>query len=604
MAMTKFNLVVNIEVAQHKGEDANLAEEGKENFLMGVFDGLGGRSAGYDGKTGGYIASKEASDISKRVLSQWRGKINPENAVQLQDDICQRLKYLADTHMPKTSSKLRGSLIEHKLCTTIAIASVLKQQGQDKVFEVDLAWMGDSRIYFLSPTKGLQQLTKDDLVTPKDAWEMLREDPPMSQYLTADMNPKWQIHFQHYKIEESGCFLACTDGCFQYFSAPWEFERLLLETLQESAGDKIANNNWQELISKRYAEIKQDDVSLILYSVGFNGIKNLKNSYKQRFEELQKKFIYPSGNSDYDRLHNLWSEYRIDYESYFKCFEQYKLVQSSQAERLQNESSISEDSSTPDWFKKLSELSKNKAAAKAEEIQKYLEYAWDDYSKNDFEKAEKWCQKALSINAYHSECQYILGLIDTNLALRQSDAFHKREIFKQAATKLESAVEWAGSKLNTLSYCIELYKTLGYLYYQLSQGEKSVNYYQKCFQEYIFDNSQPISIKDWADHLEAFYRSVKLIESDSQYKAIQQCIVFCRNFIVFVPYISHAHFYYVIAILEEIRGDLNAAWQNIQRASDIYDSSFSHPEVDYEQIQKVKQKAQEIQNKSRFRRNY
>ncbi|MGB8691668.1 MAG: protein phosphatase 2C domain-containing protein, partial [Microcoleus sp.] len=300
--MTKFNLVVNIEVAEDKGEDANLAEDFGQTFLMGVFDGLGGRSAGYGGKTGGRIASEESSQISKTFFKQWHGEIKPENVIQLQQQICRSLKIKADTNMPKTSSRLKGSLVEHKLCTTIALASIPKQKGQERIFEANLAWMGDSRIYFLSPTKGLQQLTKDDLVTSKDALEMLRQDPPMSQYLTADINPTWQIHFQHYEIEGSGCFLACTDGCFQYFSAPWEFEKLLLEMLSKSEGDTMEKNTWQQLIKQRYTEIKQDDVSLILYPVGFNGIKHLKSSYQKRLQYLQENFMAPTANARYEDL--------------------------------------------------------------------------------------------------------------------------------------------------------------------------------------------------------------------------------------------------------------------------------------------------------------
>ena len=39
MIMSKFNFVVNIEVAEDKGEDANLAQDFGKTFLMGVFDG-------------------------------------------------------------------------------------------------------------------------------------------------------------------------------------------------------------------------------------------------------------------------------------------------------------------------------------------------------------------------------------------------------------------------------------------------------------------------------------------------------------------------------------------------------------------------------------
>ena len=413
--MNKYNFVVNIEVAEDKGEDDNLAEHFERFFLMGVFDGLGGASAGYDGKTGGRIASAEASQITKEFFQQWYGEITPENVIELQNKICQSLKHKADNNMPK--SRLKGTLLQHRLCTTIALASIPKQQGQEKIkiLETDLAWMGDSRIYFLSPTKGLQQLTKDDLKTPKDALEILRQDPPMSQCLTADISPESQIHFQHYKIEETaGCFLACTDGCFQYFSAPWEFEKLLLETLFQSTGDTINKNNWQKLIFQKYTEIKQDDVSLIFYATGFDSIKNLRKSYRERLQYLQENFIAPTANTRYEDLQVLWGKYRIDYEYYFQFTHEIQPITNSHPP-------VSD---------------KQKAAAKDREIHNLLQQANDCYQKNQLKEAEDLCNQVDNLIKDHPE---------------------------------------NSEKL------LELLRDLGFIYYRLNQPEKAVYYYQKIF---------------------------------------------------------------------------------------------------------------------------
>jgi hypothetical protein len=272
--------------------------------------------------------------------------------------------------MRTTSSRLKGSLVEHKLCTTIALASISKQQNQDKTFEVNLAWMGDSRIYFLSPTEGLQQLTKDDLVTPKDAFEMLRQDPPMSQYLTADINPKWQIHFQSHTFQEQGCFLACTDGCFQYFSAPWEFERLLLETLDNSKSDSQAKDSWKDLIKQKYTEIKQDDVSFVIYPVGFQKISAIKDVYQNRLGYLQENFI--SDTNNYDELKNLWEKYKPDYEHYLPS--------------IQN-------------------------VPQEAEIKKLLDDAESCHKNHQFEEGEKLCEQVLKLQPHNSDAKYLLEII-------------------------------------------------------------------------------------------------------------------------------------------------------------------------------------------------
>ena len=405
MLMT-FDALVDLEVAENKGEDANLRETYKQTeiYLIGVFDGLGGRSAGYGGQTGGRIASKRASEISKEFFKQWNGKITSDNAIQLQDKICQALKKDADDHnMRTTSSRLKGSLVEHKLCTTIALASIPKQQTTGNSFKVDLAWMGDSRIYFLSPTKGLQQLTKDDLVTPKDAFEMLRQDPPMSQYLTADINPKWQIHFQSHTFQEQGCFLACTDGCFQYFSAPWEFERLLLETLSDSKGTTKETNTWKYLIEQKYTEIKQDDVSLIIYPVGFPKTSDIKDVYQKRLEYLQKNFIYDTNN--YDELKNLWEKYKINYEYYLQFIQDISPI--SHVSVLEDKSSISSAITTTNFW----QITEDRNKGVESNVKILLNEAESCCKNSQFEEGEKLCKQVLKLQPYNSDAKYLLEII-------------------------------------------------------------------------------------------------------------------------------------------------------------------------------------------------
>ncbi|MBD2481054.1 PP2C family serine/threonine-protein phosphatase [Planktothrix sp. FACHB-1365] len=227
--MNSFYITVNIEIAPGKGEDAHLFKpDYPDVIVIGVFDGLGGRSAGYDEQTGGKIASQKASETVGSFLDQWNGQLNDEIVKALKEKVYQTLKEAATNIKP---SRLRGSLAGQRLCTTMALASIPKSSECSTTYQVSLAWIGDSRLYFLSPEAGLQQLTHDDLEVKKDAFEMIREDPPMSQYLSADMKEDWEIHFKLQELDKPGCILACTDGCFQYVPAPWDFEKLLLNTL-------------------------------------------------------------------------------------------------------------------------------------------------------------------------------------------------------------------------------------------------------------------------------------------------------------------------------------------------------------------------------------
>lgn len=307
--MSSHTLFLDIETSKDNGEDSHLIydDDCSPFVVLGAFDGLGGRSAGFEGMTGGRIASKEATKITKMVLEESQGTLNQDIATKLQDRICQSLQSQAESKMVK--SRLTGTLTGKRLCTTIALASIPRKiELESSPCEISLAWMGDSRIYFLSAQNGLQQLTRDDLEVDKDAFEMIREDPPMSQYLTADIPSDWEIHFLVEKLEEKGCILVCTDGCFQYLPAPWELEKLLLKTLV------IAGTweEWQTLLSQKYQEIKQDDISLILHPISFSSFEDIKNSYQDRLNDLDTNYNHEASENT---LRELWNCYRCNYEA-------------------------------------------------------------------------------------------------------------------------------------------------------------------------------------------------------------------------------------------------------------------------------------------------
>lgn len=304
--MSDFLVQVNLEVSRDQGEDASLVDDhDPDTKTIAVFDGLGGRSAGFDGQTGGQIASQLAKKVTQRILQGSNSNLNRELTHQIQTQICQQLQQQADSKMPQ--SRLKGTLVGTRLCTTLALASFPKTK-QD-VYDIEIAWIGDSRIYFLSPKKGLQQLTRDDLTINKDAFEMIREDPPMSQYLTADFPaPDWQINFTCKTLEEPGCLLACTDGCFQYLRTPWDFEKLLLETL----ADSNTPQQWENTLTQHYENNKQDDVSLLLSPLGVETFEELQNIYQDRLHHLIQS--YPSKVSS-EELQALWESYRTDYEA-------------------------------------------------------------------------------------------------------------------------------------------------------------------------------------------------------------------------------------------------------------------------------------------------
>lgn len=303
--MNKSSLIISVEAISGKSEDAQLLIN-RQAATIGVFDGLGGKPAGFGGERGGRIASREASIITKAILQETAGELSEKDVSRIQHEICKHLRQEADT---KIKSRVTGSLT-HRLCTTLALANISNASKTEGFRQLSLAWIGDSRIYLLSPQKGLQQLTKDDLKVSNDAFRLIHEDSPMSKHLTADMPLDWQINFKIQIIKGKGFVIACTDGCFQCLDSPWAFEKLLLDTLVKSNSVR----EWEIFLTQRYEEIKQDDVSLVLYPLGFDfdDFQFIQSSYHSRLNQLNENFSLVSGA--YDELLDLWSSYRLNYE--------------------------------------------------------------------------------------------------------------------------------------------------------------------------------------------------------------------------------------------------------------------------------------------------
>lgn len=513
--MTKFNMVVNIEVAENRGEDANIIlgidDPTKENVVIAVFDGLGGRSAGFEGKTGGRIASERSANLTRNFFSQWGDKIDKDLACQLQQEICYLLKREADAKMPQ--SRLKGSLANKRLCTTIALASIAKSakspKGQEKFFDVKVAWMGDSRIYLLTPENGLQQLTKDDLVIEKDAFKMITEDPPISQYLTADTSHDWEMNYHSYTLPNRGCILACTDGCFQYLPSPWHFEKILLKTLMSSDGN-IGKNNWQNLLETEYDHLKQDDISLILYSFGFQKIQHMQNAYKDRLQYINDNFFDQGQPSNQD-LSSIWSIYRKNYEEKiispdFPCrnhirktnlkphssqssFMQPTITHENQAE-AQQQNSFSAINENFKQSQKSRELEAQQRRVKELLAQGDLcsrQFKWDE--------AIDYYKQIIAIEPNHIEANFSLGI-----------AYVKTFQLFQAESPFIKVVQLKSEK------SIESLLYLGHIYYKNRQYREAIRYFDQVFQSDRSQLNEMVYLEEFAESLKESWQSHKAIE--------------------------------------------------------------------------------------------
>jgi len=269
----------------------------KQRLFMGVFDGMGGAGAAIVERDEKFTEAYRASRIARLecfnysiekvvngILGLGRDEISGrELSALLQDQMKERAK---DLGIGPGTSRLRGTLTK-TLPTTLACADIAIERNSNSgslTVRVRTLWAGDSRVWVLSPTPGLQQLTHDD-VDIEDPLEQLRQDPPMTNVVSASV----EFMLNDVKRNFSGpcVIIAATDGVGGYVRSPGEVELHLLRCFYQSerSGIPVAT-----LMKETFEGIAHDDVSCVLSVVGFSGISELNHAFETRRHELEARY--------------------------------------------------------------------------------------------------------------------------------------------------------------------------------------------------------------------------------------------------------------------------------------------------------------------------
>lgn len=269
----------------------------KKRAFLGVFDGMGGAGAsmvetGVNSFTEAYRASRivrlecfnfVVEKVVNSVLGFGRGGVSARDlAAHLQ----KRLKHHADQlGVGPGASRIRGTLTK-TLPTTLACADVRIEEsspGQLSTF-VNTLWAGDSRVWVLSPSRGLQQLTSDD-VSLSDPLEQLRQDPPMNNVVSASV--EFFLNEKSWRFQGPLVLVCATDGVSGYVRSPGEVEHIILQAFRkaESSGSPVAR-----VLRDCFSEIAHDDVSCVVATVGFSGISELNQVFAIRRTELEGRY--------------------------------------------------------------------------------------------------------------------------------------------------------------------------------------------------------------------------------------------------------------------------------------------------------------------------
>lgn len=265
-----------------KGEDAfayNLARDDIQ--AIAVFDGCGGAGAWkyqeFKNATGAFVASQA---VANRFLS-WFDTISP---AILNDTESLANSFLADSRSLLLNLKnhcapmgVSGSLVKSFPCT--ASIAMVSQSNNDTLVLTALN-VGDSRVYFLTPSDGLVQLTTDDSRGHPDPLDSLRDNAPLSNLLNADK--PYSVKTRQIALQYPFAILCATDGVFGFVRSPMDFEFLLLKSIVESNSIEEFENQLKSSI----IDITGDDSTCLIAFYGWNSYSEIKTGLTPRYKEV------------------------------------------------------------------------------------------------------------------------------------------------------------------------------------------------------------------------------------------------------------------------------------------------------------------------------
>lgn len=291
--MDKVFLIANMqEKKEGRGEDSEpILFSNKDSVCLGVFDGMGGAGGAecvsdfsHDGfhMTKAYVGSRIVRDAIDKAIRENPGIIFEQNLDNTITNII-KVRYTEEKEKFPTKSEtgLRSTLIK-EYPTTLAISCIIRTS--DKI-SIDSFWAGDSRNYIWN-TKGLFQISLDDLKGNLDPMQNLHEDAPMSNCIQADA--PFKINHKNIIVDANDKFvvISATDGCFGYYPSPMDFEKALHDSLKAASTIEEFKKN----LTTAFASVTADDFSFSIAAIGFKNFNNLKSLFGSPTKLVKKYF--------------------------------------------------------------------------------------------------------------------------------------------------------------------------------------------------------------------------------------------------------------------------------------------------------------------------
>ncbi|WP_160050179.1 MULTISPECIES: protein phosphatase 2C domain-containing protein [unclassified Nocardiopsis] len=303
-------------VPEH-GEDAEPLLEhhvASGRGVVGVFDGAGGAGSSVARTdSSGRRASSAwvASRVAALVTGEWFRTTVSQPALDEEDEVGQLERELGDAlslMRPGERSRLNGRMVRPMPTTMAAVTYCLRG---DRV-EARALWAGDSRVYALDPGHGLMALTRDH-TDEQDALEQIRQDPPMTNMLTA--SGRFRVQTSRTALSAPVVLVCATDGFFGHVVTPHLFELHLLRALEAAADAESLG----ALLEERVRGYTADDATLAAVALGFDSFEDVRTAYLGRLHTLVDEYgpVPPVQDAEDHRRwqEESWRRYRTAYET-------------------------------------------------------------------------------------------------------------------------------------------------------------------------------------------------------------------------------------------------------------------------------------------------
>ncbi|MBQ9674137.1 MAG: hypothetical protein IJV39_05880 [Ruminococcus sp.] len=303
--LRQLNLVMSVNgIRNNRDEDSfSYCFDDKGGFIA-VFDGYGeSSSAPYErlgNKTGGYVASRLAATITHQMFRNGNFTFSEMDSIKLSSDLKKYIEKLKKSVNTDPDNRI--------LLPTTASIIACDYSRQDEIF-LEYMWAGNSRGYFLDRS-GLCQISEDDVVEKTEPI-FPKKNPRVINLINGET--EFKINSRMIKTYYPALIVTATDGAFNCFATPMEFEYALLYTLNRAK----TVTQWESLLDRLVGEFATDDYSIMVAAFGFDDFKDLKHYYFERskfvFNEYISHLPKESNEQSVGVIREMWEKYKEEY---------------------------------------------------------------------------------------------------------------------------------------------------------------------------------------------------------------------------------------------------------------------------------------------------